>query len=61
LFPRNGLNICEEFFDAFAAVSFHHSDHDVFAAASAAVRLAQHAKGLADTGSVAEEKLENTA
>src|SRR5712664_321747 len=60
-FPRNRLNISEEVFDALAAVSFHDSDHDVFATAPAADRLAQHAKGFADTRSVAEEKLENTA
>src|ERR1700682_5515442 len=58
-FPRDRLNICEEFFDAFAAVSFHDTDHDVLATASAPERLAPHAKGFADTGSVAEEKLEN--
>src|SRR6202521_1923479 len=61
-FPsRNRFNLCEEFFDAFAPVGFHDTDHDVFATASAAQRLAQHAKGLADTRSVAEEKLENAA
>jgi len=49
-FPRDRLNICEEFFDAFAAMGFHDTDHDVLAAASAPERLAQHAKGFADTG-----------
>ncbi len=58
---RNRLNLREEFFDAFAAVGFHDTDHDVFAAASAAEGLAQHAKGLADARSVTEEKLENAA
>src|SRR5467141_33547 len=61
LFPRDGLNTCEEFFDAFAAVGFHDTDHDVLATASAPERLAQHAKGFANARSVAEEKLENAA
>src|SRR6266481_4990912 len=60
-FSRNRLNLCEEFFDPFAPVGFHDTDHDVFATASAAQRLAQHAKGFADAWSVAEEKLENAA
>src|ERR1700687_3760775 len=34
-FPWDRLNICEEFFDTFAAVSFHDADHDVLATASA--------------------------
>jgi hypothetical protein len=42
-------------------MGFHDSDHNVFAAASAAERLAQHAEGLAHTRSVAEEKLEDAA
>src|SRR6267143_1142971 len=60
-FARNRLDICEELLDAFAAVGLHDSNHHVFAAAFAPVRLAQHAEGLADTRSVAEKKLENAA
>ncbi len=59
--PWNRLNLGEEFFDAFAAVSLHDSDHHILTTASAAERLTQHAKGLADTRGIAKEKLENAA
>src|ERR1700732_3595499 len=59
--PWDGLHTGEQLFNALATVGFHDSDHHVFAAASAAERLAQHAEGLADSRSVAEEKLEYAA
>jgi hypothetical protein len=46
---------------AFAAVGFDDADDYVFAALAAAYALAQHAEGLADAGSVAEEDLEAAA
>src|SRR5260370_9564892 len=48
-------------FDAFAPVRFHHADDDVFAAATPAQGLAQHAEGLAHAWRVTEEELEDAA
>ena len=49
-----------EFRRGLAAVALHHADHDIFAAAGAANRLAQHVVGLAHTGRVAEKQLEDS-
>jgi hypothetical protein len=56
----NGFELGSEFLDALAAVSLDDANDDVFAATFAADGLAQHAVGLADAGSVAEEEFENT-
>ena len=47
--------------DAHVEKVFHDADYDVLATALAAKRLAQHAEGLADSGSISEEKLEDAA
>src|ERR1700730_7026150 len=50
---RNGFELGREFLNALAAMGFDDTDDDIFAAALAANGLAQHAVGLAYTGSVA--------
>src|SRR5258708_31069557 len=60
-FPSwNDLQLGEQLFDRFAPMSFDDPDHDVFATAMAAERLAEHAVGLADTRRVTEEQFENS-
>jgi len=52
---RDGFDLRGQLFDALAAVRLHDTDDHVFAAASAAERFTQHAIGLADARSVAQE------
>src|SRR6266849_2181732 len=60
-FPSwNGFQLAEKLFDRFAPMCFDDPDHDVFAAAVPAKRLAEHAIGLADTRCVTEEQFENS-
>jgi len=55
----DGFQLRGKFLDALAAVSLDDADDDVFTAAFAADGLAQHAVGLANAGSIAQEKFEN--
>src|SRR5260370_14673683 len=52
LFSGNALHIREEFFNAFSAVRFYDSDRHIFATASPAQRLTQHAECFPDTRSI---------
>ncbi len=54
----NVFQFAGQFSSAGASMGFDDADDDVFATRSAANAFAQHAEGLADAGSVAEEDLE---
>ena len=56
---RNRLQSRRKFHDRFAPVSFHHADHNFFAAAGPPHALTQHGVGLSHAGSVAQKQLEH--
>src|SRR4029077_6536131 len=58
---RNRFDGDNEFFNAFAAMGFDDADNHIFPTVLPANSFAQHAEGLADSGSVTEKKLENAA
>ena len=58
---RDAFEFCGEFGGGLATVTLHHAYSNVFSAAGTANGLAQHAVSLAHAGSVAEEKLEDSA
>lgn len=58
-FVRNKFELLDQLFDAFATVAFDDADDDVFAAAAAAQRFAEHAEGFADAWRIAEKQFKN--
>ena len=59
LFARNLLQLTSQFGGHFTAVRFDHADHNVFIAAVAPDRLAQHVIGLSDTRCISQKKFED--